>query len=281
VTAPPAGDAGPASLHGLLELAGYLAAPTTAVPALMYYFGWVRTGAVFSYFGVDQGILQMSTVDYLLRSAEVAFRPLSALLLVLAGWLWLQAVLRRPARHAVSRWLPAALPWCAAASVVLPLVDLFVRPLPFLPPLVAAILLGVGALLADLALRARPPTRSGSRRAAHTVLGGTVVIAVFWSTAVYADASGRALAASIAAHPTGRPGAVVYCQQRPQIAGHGVTVAVLPGSDSPYRYRYDGLVLLIHSGAVWLLIPAVWTPEDTVIRLPDTPACRLDFRAPR
>jgi hypothetical protein len=275
------GEAGTGGVRAVLELAGYLVAPTTAVPALLYYFGWVRTGAVFGYFGVDQSTLQMSTVDYLLRSAEVAFRPLAALLLVLAGWVWLHSMIRRRDRGPARRRLRAALPGCAAATIALPLVDLFVHPLAFLPPLTAAMLLGVGALLADLALRSGPPSRTGARRAAHLLLGGAVVIAVFWSTAVYADISGRALATAIAAHPTSRPGVIAYCQQRPLLTGHGITVTAVPGPDSPYRYRYDGLVLLIHTGSVWLLLPAAWAPDDPVIRLPDTAACRLDFRTPR
>lgn len=283
-----------ARVRDALETVGLVVAPTTMLTALLYYFGWVRTGALFGYFGIDQSTLQLSTADYLLRSVEVAFRPLAALLIVLAGWTWLHAAFEREAvagKRSQARHLArAALPWCATALISMPVVDLLVVPLPFLPPLAAAVLLGVGALLADLALQLSPHRRGQpngrpdhSRRqnwAARLMLATTVFLALFWSTAVYAGASGRALAQNIAARPASRPGVILYCRLRPQITGHGVTITPLTGPDTQYRYRYDGLVLLFHDGTTWLLLPVAWAHDDPVIRLPDDPSCRLDFRPP-
>ena len=278
-------------VRGTLELIGLVVAPTTMITALLYYFGWVRTGAFFGYFGVDQSTLQLSATDYLLRSAGVAFRPLAALLLVLGAWSWLHLTLQRagvPGKHARAiRRARAALPWCAAALIGPPVVSLLAAPLPFLPPLAAAALLGAGALLADLELRLRSQRRTladgtpghtnGPRWAAHLVLASTVFLALFWSTAVYANASGHALAVGIAAQPATRPGVTLYCRQRPAISGHGVTTTVLTDKDNQYRYRYDGLVLLLHDNTTWLLLPIAWARDDPVIRLPDDPSCRLDF----
>jgi hypothetical protein len=277
-----------------LEAVGLLVAPTTALTALLYYFGWVRTAAAFGYFGVDQSTLQLSTSDYLLRSADIAFRPFAALLLVLASWTGLYVALRAdrpPDRLRLLRLLRrrvrAGLPWCAAVLIGLPVLDLFVVPVPFLSPLAAAVLLGAGALLAELTLRpnmgGRPARRipAGIDSLLRLVLAATVFLALFWSTAIYATRSGHALAAGIAARPASRPGVVLYCRLRPEVTGPGVTLTLLSGEDLAYGYRYDGLVLLAHPGSTWLLLPVDWTPDDAVIRLSDDQVCRLDFRPPR
>ncbi|MEV4533083.1 hypothetical protein AB0J82_04545 [Asanoa sp. NPDC049518] len=87
MTAPPRSPA-PEPSSALRQAAETLAAalaPMAAVTGLLYYFGWVRTGALFGQFGVDQRLLGYSAQDYVLRSAGVAFRPAAVLALTAAG----------------------------------------------------------------------------------------------------------------------------------------------------------------------------------------------------
>jgi len=55
--------------------------PFATLTGLLYYFGWVRTNAIYSHFGIDANLLAYSLQDYLVRSAGVAFRPCAAALL--------------------------------------------------------------------------------------------------------------------------------------------------------------------------------------------------------
>jgi hypothetical protein len=88
------------TIKSTLETIGRIIAPITVITALLYYFGWIRTGAIFGRFGVDQRVLAYSVDDYLLRSAGVAFRPLAFLLLGVATsvaiWYGLTRIANRP-----------------------------------------------------------------------------------------------------------------------------------------------------------------------------------------
>jgi hypothetical protein len=85
-----------------LESLALLFAPGTLIVALAFYFGWVRTHALYAYFGIDADVLGLSTSQYVLRSADVLWPTLAALallvLLALAGHSWLLQHLQRPPR---------------------------------------------------------------------------------------------------------------------------------------------------------------------------------------
>lgn len=67
---------------GVLAVIGTLVAPTAVVAGLLYYFGWVRTEAIFSYFGVDIRLIDYSPTDYILRSSNVLFNAVIRLAFV-------------------------------------------------------------------------------------------------------------------------------------------------------------------------------------------------------
>src|SRR4051812_44492394 len=73
-----------ASLLKTIELIASIVAPVTVLSALLYYFGWVRTNAVFRYFGADPAILGFGVPEYVARSAGTAFAPVVIVLLVAA-----------------------------------------------------------------------------------------------------------------------------------------------------------------------------------------------------
>ena len=73
-------------LERAVQVVTAIVAPTTVLTALLFYFGWIRTNALFQYFGVDATVLGFTTQDYLLRSTEALYVPLGTLLVLgLAG----------------------------------------------------------------------------------------------------------------------------------------------------------------------------------------------------
>ena len=67
-----------ADARKLLGLIAGIVAPATLLTALAYYFGWRRERAFAGYFGIDPSVLGFSTSDYILRSVDALFVPVSA-----------------------------------------------------------------------------------------------------------------------------------------------------------------------------------------------------------
>ena len=61
---------------------GQVLVPMGAITGVLYYFGYVRERALYSYFGVPVGSLDLTTTDYVLRSTQALFTPLASLLVV-------------------------------------------------------------------------------------------------------------------------------------------------------------------------------------------------------
>src|SRR4051794_19905322 len=147
----------------LKDITGVLA-PITVLTALLYYFGWVRTAAIFSRFGVDQRILAYTVDDYLLRSAGVAFRPFAFALLcagALTGiWHGLIHIAERPN---LIRTIALLLLSTATGLVVYGATVLFGL-LQVRNSLWAAVALALGVVVAELALslldRPRAPLKN-------------------------------------------------------------------------------------------------------------------------
>ena len=68
-------------LRDVLETATLVIAPTTVITALLFYFGWAQPNALFGRLGIDQSALGFTVQDYLLRSVNSTFRPMSVVLL--------------------------------------------------------------------------------------------------------------------------------------------------------------------------------------------------------
>ena len=260
-------------------------APATFLTALLYYFGWIREGAVFGYFGVDQSTLGFSTTDYLLRSAEIAFRPLTWLFAVAAAiltvYLLLRAQLSRSPRKA-----------CLVVSLTLAALGVFlsidgiavVFGYADLPrdAIRAPITFGLGVTILEcglsLILTSRPSVEVIGRRGLSALLVG---VAIFWATTLYAQQLGGAVARRIGANPTSAAGVVVYSSRDLNITGPGVLASIGVAS-SGYKYRYCGLRLFIHGAGRWLLFPEGYNHAagDAVIVIPDDSTTRIDVSPP-
>src|ERR1700754_771735 len=79
------------------DIAG-IVAPTTAVTALLLYFGYIGTRARFAYFGVYLDLTEISNQDRVLSGLEVLYVPAALVLL---------AILAGADCHAAVSWLVA------------------------------------------------------------------------------------------------------------------------------------------------------------------------------
>jgi hypothetical protein len=104
----------------LLRSLGTVVAPTTALTAILYYFGWARARAQFIYFAVDQKELGLSTTDYLLRSIGGAFWPVILIFVVILVGLWMHSTMNQALRNPeVPVWGVRAVFACLVAAGVL------------------------------------------------------------------------------------------------------------------------------------------------------------------
>jgi len=287
-------DRTPMGLERAVQLATAIVAPTTVLTALLFYYGWVRTNALFQYFGVDATVLGFTTQDYLLRSSEALYVPFGMLLVVGLAGLWLHG--------STTRWLAARrLPMLRATAVVLGVVGLalFARgvagvAIPQLSRddfLVTPVCLGLGAVvgaygrwlwLRQRALEANdddpvPPRWHGVVSLVLVAL--LVVLSMFWATSNYARAYGRGRAVAYARQLAVRPGVVIYSADRLFLHGPGVReLALPPEQHSSYRYRYRGLRLLTESSGRLFLLPEGWTRTDgAAIVLANSDKVRVEF----
>jgi hypothetical protein len=97
-----------------------------------------------------------------------------------------------------------------------------------------------------VATAAVPRTLLAARR---TVVAIFVLVMLFWSVAVYAQARGVREAARVAATISRRPDVTVYSARRLHLAGPTIQETELRGPDTAYRFRYTGLKLVVRSGA--------------------------------
>jgi hypothetical protein len=259
------------------------------VTALSFYFGWARLDAEASYFGLDPSVLGLSTQDYLLRSADVLFIPLGALLtaglLAVVAHSLLRDRLRRHPRAV--RYVTGSMVAVGAALFALGALAAW-RGLPFATPfLFPQLSPGLGMALLAYGVRLRGDVRGGHRPRGRIRLSAAVgssmvfmlvVLSLFWATAEYAGALGRGRAQDLAAHLLRQPGVIVYSREKLGIDAPGVLEARIGDASAAYRYRYTGLRLLLRSGGNYYLVPALWSPQNgVVIALQDRESSRIEF----
>src|SRR5215213_3404346 len=84
-------------VSGLAQLArilGTIVAPTTLLTSVLFYFGWMHAYHFFDYFGVNSTVLGLTTQDYLMRSLDGLFVPMTVVACAGLLVLWGHAVLR-------------------------------------------------------------------------------------------------------------------------------------------------------------------------------------------
>lgn len=280
----------------VLELLALVAAPTSLLIALAFYFGWKLTEARAAYFGIDYSTLGYSTQDYVLRSADALFIPLSVTLVAgLIGVATHAFVADSFANARRLRLLRGAAPTAAVVGAVLFGIGAFgaFRSLPFRTwyllaplslPLGIALLAYSGYIHDRLAASSKPPATRGPRLAPGpqgiVLVILLIVLSVFWAASEYAAALGRGRAQHLESTLSLRPGVIVYSRQQLGVNVPGVIEEALTGADSAFHYRYTGLRLLIRSDDKYFLLPDGWTRVSGIaIVLPDSEDLRFEFTA--
>jgi Excalibur calcium-binding domain len=113
------------------------------------------------------------------------------------------------------------------------------------------------------------------------LLGGLVILSVFWSVALYAGHTGRERAKEMVEYLPLRAEVSLYSAERLNITGPGVTVHEITSPGSRYRYVYRGLRIIIRAKDHYFLLPVGWTRNGPSYMVRDEPSIRLDLQAPR
>jgi hypothetical protein len=290
----------------LVEWVFAVAGPLTAVTAVLYYFGWTRTNAVFRYFGVDPAILEFELADYLARAAGPAFAPTVALILVATFLFGLNRAalqlellcLRHPVtlfgRNLVLRGPSIVLIyvgvvglWCSA-RVAFGLTD-YLRigaAAGLTEPIPAALALAVGSLVFAIGVRLfflQPPPAEPRLPEIPTLprilLAAAVLAATFWATSAYSQQTGTDLASFINENPSAQAEVTVY-SERPLGLWSAVPTTPLQEGER-FRYAYTGLRLLAFANERWLLLTGERSPNGrlTVAILRDDDGIRVRLSA--
>jgi hypothetical protein len=276
----------------LVKILGGIVAPTTLLTALLYYFGWSHAYWFCDYFGVNSTVLGFTSTDYLMRSVDALFVPMTVAACAALLAVWGHTVLR--ARLAAG-FRPRALRFLVPGAMVLGGVLLFGGFLSVFTTtvlskhLVAAPLsLGLGVLLLVYVIHLRqliadrhPAPDSGRGWVAvaeWAVVFVLVGLSLFWAATDYSAAVGRSRASDFVASLPGYPNVVIYSERSLSLHAPGIRQVRCTDADTAYRFRYDGLKLVLESGDQYLFLPADWTPARGVaILLPRTDALRLEF----
>lgn len=280
----------------LVGLIVAVVAPVTLITALAYYFGYRREQAFADFFGIDPSALGFTTNDYVLRSVDALFVPVTVVLLVAFGAVLLHALIPDlPGRNDLAPLAVVAGLCSLAVGIALLAGGPFVHGYGYLQALGPAV--GVALLLYALAHK-----RSVTRRtlsAAAFVGTAVVLVSLFWATAEYADTRGRDEAKRLARDITVDPSVTIFSKQNldidPLAAGGGVPQYPKPKPGScadltvkhlsagAYPYVYTGFTLLILSGGNYFLTPTSpdpgpWDPAiDSVFVIPDNDNVRVEL----
>jgi hypothetical protein len=272
-------------------------APTTLLTSVLFYFGWGHAYNFFDYFGVNSTVLGLTTQDYLMRSLDGLFVPMTvvacAALLVLWGHGLLRARLAAGSPPQVLRSLVPVMAIVGLALVVGGLWTVFRVEQTLLDPYLygtaSPICLALGVLLLTYAVHlwrslSAGDTALGEARPAWTAVaewGGVFILvglSLFWAAGNYAIAVGTGRATEQVAGLPRQSSTVVYSHQSLSLNAPGVREVRCRDPEAFYRFRYEGLKLILQSGDQYVFLPAAWSRANGVaIVLPRSDSLRLEF----
>ncbi|WP_447008439.1 hypothetical protein ACRAKI_17270 [Saccharothrix isguenensis] len=278
-----AGESGPARA---LKVVGSVLANATLLTALVFHFGFLYTQVFFAHFGVHYTLLGESTDIILVRGADGIYIPLAVISASALIVMCVIAYLR--ARLAESTWLAilrVCTPIAAVTGIVLVGIAVVIAldPRPFqdyagLP----GMSFSAGILLLIFSWRrvmeGAPDRATGTTVAEWVITFVLVSIGLFWAVSDYSSSVGVRRAAETEAAIPSMPHVLLFSAKSLNFAANGVAEVECRRPESAYRYRYDGLKLLLQSGDQYVLVPGAWTQSDgTAIVLPRSDQVRLEF----
>lgn len=266
-----------------------IASQAALITALLYFFGRVRTSALYNYFGLNASSLGLSTSDYVIGSLNATLPPVIvcalAILAVLAATQHLDQagdfIQQRPRIKRMTVIVTAVI---IVACLVIVVNGIF--PLPTAAysrgyPLPVAVLgiaaaVGMGRRLLSASARSDHTTdRWWSMTIAAFALAG-----VLWITDLFAAADGHREGRDIAntlRSPTSSD-FVLFSVERLAISGPGIQSDEITTEGSRYRFQYSGLRLLVQTPREYIILPAYWQKgRDRVIVIPVDDSTRFDM----
>ena len=270
-----------------LRVFGSILAPTTVLTALLFFFGTRHAYFFCEWFGVHYSVLGLTAADYLIRSADGMFVPLTVLAAAGLGVLWGYRFLHSALAPRTWRVLTRrAVPVLVSLGLVLVLTGLAGLAAPGLFHRAAGlpgVCVALGVVLFPVAEHLH--TSLSGRQAAGVVpvIQWTLTfvlasIGLFWAVNDYSAAVGEARGYEYETKLRTMPETVVFSTRDLGIRAPDVTTTPCTAPDSAYRFRYDGLVLVLQSGGQSFLLPKGWTTLDGVaLVLPRSGDVRLEF----
>ncbi|MEJ3745865.1 hypothetical protein WEI85_21550 [Actinomycetes bacterium KLBMP 9797] len=285
------------AVSGLPQVTKLLAgvvAPTTLVTGLLFYFGWMHAYWFFQYFGVHSTLLGLTTVDFVMRSADALFVPMTVLACGSLLMLWAHAALRTRlaagSRPLLMRRLVPILTGIGLLLTLGGLASVFRPTLLDRRVALAPLCLGGGVLLLLYAVRLgralRPAGRSEQvKRPPEWIAVGEwagvfvlVSLSLFWAATDYSAAVGRSQARRYAAELSREPEVALYSERSLRLRAPGVREVRCQDPEATYRFRYDGLKFMLQSGEQYVLIPEQWSrATGAAFVIPRTDTLRLEF----
>ncbi|MEV5407933.1 hypothetical protein AB0K60_03700 [Thermopolyspora sp. NPDC052614] len=286
---------GPSRNHGLAtwQLLLPIIAPMTIITALIVYFGYIRVSGKYNVFGLTSDVLDLSLQDYMFYGPDITFRPLLWALIpvVILGPGYALLISKLAAHPKLARraaWGARALGVVGCLVGFLGSAGLMHIHINF--PVVPLSIF-IGALSLALAVRLQalgghhvPKAEAPSLYTFWTLaLVAMLALSLCWAGAIYMQK--ETVEAVYQMDLRRLPSVVVYAPERLHIEGTGVAETVLaqrPGQTARYRFRYEGLRLLIHTNNRYFMIPVCYgeDPKRRVITLPDDNSIRMDFPRP-
>lgn len=270
-----------------LRVFGSLLAPTTVLTALLFYFGTRHATYFCQWFGVHYSVLGLSASDYLIRSSDGMFVPLTVLaavgLATLWGYRFLHSALAPRTWRALTRRAVPVLVSLGLVLLLLGLVGLAVPSFLYAVAGLPGVCVALGVILFPVAEHLHT-TNSGKRVAGVVpVIQWTFTfvlasIGLFWAVTDYSAAVGATRGYEYETKLNGMQKTVVFSTKDIGVRGPGITMTACTAPESAYRFRYDGLVMILQSSSQSVLLPKGWNRRDGVaIVLPRTGDTRLEF----
>jgi len=290
------------ALKSVLKIAAAVLAPTTALAALLYYFGWAYTKAVYKVFGIELSTLNFSNQDYILRSIEVSFDALQTMLLLALACIWIHLLIRKfiaTIKTKNKHHLPTIM---GLIFILLGLglaltvgagyffignskeADWLEQPFTFT---LGFTLVGYGLYLWESGEEKgkRNNQKAGNtsdlskgRKLSMAVVIGLIVVGLFWLSGNYAHLLGIYRVEDIGIQIKYMPRITIYSQKPLCLEMPGITMVPVSAEPEAFRYRYTGLRFLIRSGGKYFLLPDQWTPSNgNAIILSESEAIRIEL----
>lgn len=269
-------------LRALLEILAAIIAPSSIIIALLYYYGWLRTVALMGVFGIDAHILAFSPEDYLLRSADGAFRSAAMMAVTLLGVAIVIHLLRRhigrdeaPNGVSITIGMLSLVGFLYGIGVMLGIVSSN-------RPGAAATLLIVSIEVSWLYFPRFSESargRASTTRIARAALAAILALGLFWSVSISAQDAGRRIGHYWLSNPAARPSVTVYSDLDLGLTGEGVDMA--RSNSETHPFRYTGFHLLVYSNSRWVLFSGDGvTPHGNTVILQDLETIRVEVAAP-